>query len=227
MDSSDEAEAELRMSNIQLLEKSSSNGPYSLDQSNLKKTNSYIDKTQIDKANQKIRKLGDYKVLFKNFYTLGQLLKLRGLVGGCDSKIDDKIKDVESYIKTDIFSDKSQYLDGDIRPLFMTLTDNDSLGKDSENGTNLNIKLAVDYFYMSKGLIIDEMNTLIEKLSDPETDCTYEYVHDRLNAVLKAKSSVNIDTIKDIKKRVAEELMFKVMTKKGPIGVSIPINHLL
>ena len=84
---------------------------------------------------------------------------------------------------------------------------------------NLHMQQAIDYFYKAKGIIINNMQSLINALQDHKNSLTYKDIYNKLNEVLKAKSSVNIDEIKKIKLKISENLVIKVMKKTGIVSV--------
>ena len=59
---------------------------------------------------------------------MGQILYLRSLVG-TNEYIEEKIVDVESYIKTDIYANRDIFKEGDVRPFFDRFIQRDILEK--------------------------------------------------------------------------------------------------
>lgn len=88
-----------------------------------------------------------------------------------------------------------------------------------DEARNLHMQQAIDYFYKAKGIIINNMQSLINALQDHKNSLTYKDIYNKLNEVLKAKSSVNIDEIKKIKLKISENLVIKVMKKTGVVSV--------
>ena len=147
---------------------------------------------------------------------MGQILNLRGLVG-TNQSIEEKIIDIESYIKTDIYENRDIFKEGDVRPFFDKFIQQDSKEKDSAR--NLNIQKAINYFYKAKGIIIDLMQDLIETLQNHNNPVNYEDITKKLNEVLKTSITVNIEEIKKIKLKIKNNVAFAILEEKGEISV--------